>query len=194
VRTAGPLWRTRLLPAFLALLGANLLLLAAWTGPRYWRQRNAAARLEAAQAEAVRRREATAALRERAEAIRGNTADVQRFYESLGGTEKTDLLPTLRAIEEMARTPGLRPGTRSFSREEAGGARAERVSVTLPLEGSYSQLVGFLREVERSPRFLSVDSVSMRGTPEGETALQVVLSAYLRRPEAGGKEDRPGRS
>jgi Tfp pilus assembly protein PilO len=94
----------------------------------------------------------------------------------------------------MARLPGLRPGGRSFAREAIEGTPVERVSVTLPLEGSYPQLVGFLREVERSPRFLTVDSVSMRGTPEGETALQVVLSAYLRRPEAGGKEDRPGRS
>jgi Tfp pilus assembly protein PilO len=194
MRTGGPLWRTRLLPVFLALLGANLLVFAAWTGPRYWRQRNAASRLESAQAEAARRREVVASLRERAAAIRGNTADVRRFYASLGGTERTDLLPTLQAIEEMARTPGLRPGARSFSRQDAEGARAERVAVTLPLEGSYSQLVGFLREVERSPRFLTVDSVAMRANQEGETALQVVLSAYLRPPEAGRKEDRPGRS
>ena len=34
--------------------------------------------------------------------------------------------------------------------------------MTLPLEGSYGQLVGFLREVERSPRFLTVDRVAMR--------------------------------
>ncbi len=194
MRPEGPRWRTRLLPAFLALLGVNLLVFAAWTGPRYWRQRSAASRLEAAQAEAARWRETTAALRERAGAIRGNTADVQRFYETLGGTERSDLLPTLQAIEEMARTPGLRPGTRSYRREDAEGARAERVAVTLPLEGSYSQLVGFLREVERSPRFLTVDSVAMRGGQEGETALQVVLSAYLRRPEAGRKGDGPGRS
>jgi Tfp pilus assembly protein PilO len=193
---AAPFWRTRLLPAFLVLLGVNLAGFVAWTGPRYWGQRSAASRLEAAQAEAARRRAATAALRERAKAIRDNTADVQRFYESLGGTEKTDLLPTLQAIEEMARTPGLRPGTRTFRREDAEGARAERVAVTLPLEGSYGQLVGFLREVQRSPRFVTVDSVAMRaGRGEGETALQVVLSAYLRRPaEAGRKEDRPGRS
>jgi len=194
VRPGAPLWRTRLLPAFLALLGANLVALVAWTGPRYWRQRSAASRVEAAQAEAARRRETTAALRERAGAIRGNTADVRRFYEGLSGTEETDLLPTLQAIEEMARTPGLQPGTRSFRREDAEGARVERVAVTLPLEGSYGQLVGFLREVERSPRFVTVDSVTMRAGRDGTTALQVVLSAYLRHSEPEGKEDRPGRS
>jgi len=192
VSTKGPLWRTRLLPAFLALLGANLVALAAWTGPRYWRQKNAASRVEAARAEAERERAAAASLRERAGAIRANGADVQRFYR-MAGTEKADLLPTLEAIEDMARAPGLQPGARSFKREEVADARVERVVVTLPLEGSYAQLVGFLREVERSPRFLTVDRVAMRADPDGSAALQVELSAYLR-PAAGGLgEARRGR-
>ena len=188
----GPLWRTRLLPAFLVLLGVNLVALAAWTGPRYWRQKNAATRVEAARAEAERERAAVLSLRERAAAIRGNGADVQRFYR-MAGTEKADLLPTLEAIEDMARAPGLQPGARSFKREEVADARVERVVVTLPLEGSYAQLVGFLREVERSPRFLTVDRVAMRADPDGSAALQVELSAYLR-PAAGGLgEARRGR-
>ena len=162
----GPFWRRRLLPAFLALLGVNLIAFAAWTGPRYWRQRNAATRAEAARAEAERQRASVRALRDRAAAIRGNGADVQRFYRS-AGTEKADLLPTLEAIEDMARAPGLSPGARSFKREEIKDAKLERVAVTLPLEGSYPQLVGFLREVERSPRFLTVDSVTMAGDPDG---------------------------
>jgi len=192
VSAKGPLWRTRLLPAFLVLLGVNLVALAAWTGPRYWRQHNAATRAEAARAEAEGERVAVASLRERAGAIRGNGADVQRFYRS-AGTEKADLLPTLEAIEDMARAPGLQPGARSFKREEVAAARVERVVVTLPLEGSYSQLVGFLREVERSPRFLTVDSVAMRADPDGAATLQVELSAYLR-PSAGGLgEARRGR-
>jgi Tfp pilus assembly protein PilO len=111
----------------------------------------------------------------------------------MAGTEKADLLPTLEAIEDMARAPGLQPGARSFKREEVADARVERVVVTLPLEGSYAQLVGFLREVERSPRFLTVDRVAMRADPDGSAALQVELSAYLR-PAAGGLgEARRGR-
>ncbi len=180
----GPFWRARLLPAFLVLLGLNLVALAAWTGPRYWRQRNAATRVESARAEAERQRAAVAGLRERAGAIRGNGTDVERFYRS-AGTEKADLLPILEAIEDMARAPGLRPGARSFSREEVADAGVERIAVTLPLEGSYAQLVGFLRAVEASPRFLTVDSVAMRADRDGGGALQVALSAFLRAPAAG---------
>jgi Tfp pilus assembly protein PilO len=188
----GPFWRTRLLPAFLVLLGLNLVAFAAWTGPRYWRERNAATRAEAARAEAERQRAAVAGLRERAGAIRGNGKDVERFYRS-AGTEKADLLPTLEAIEDMARAPGLQPGTRTFKREEVEDAGVERIAVTLPLEGSYAQLVGFLREVEASPRFLTVDSVAMRADQGGGGALQVQLSAYLRAPAGGPEEARRGR-
>jgi len=192
VSAKGPLWRTRLLPAFLVLLGVNLVALVVWTGPRYWRQRNAATRAEAARVEAERQRAAVVRLRERAAAIRGNGADVQRFYQG-AGTEKADLLPTLEAIEDMARAPGLRPGARTFKREEVLDAQVERVVVTLPLEGSYEQLVGFLREVERSPRFLTVDGVAMRANTDGATTLQVEFSAYLLPPAGEPGEARRGR-
>jgi len=189
-----PLWRARLLPAFLVLLGVNLVVLAAWTGPRYWRQRGAAARAEAARAEVERQRAATTSRRDRATAIRANGVDLDRFYRSLAGTEKADLLPTLEAIEEMARAPGLRPGARSYRREEVADARVDRVAVTLPLEGTYAQLVAFLRAVEGSPRFLTVDRVAIRGDPEGGAILQVELSTYLRRAPEERKEGRGGRS
>jgi Tfp pilus assembly protein PilO len=191
--TSGPLWRTRLLPAFLVLLGVNVVGLAAWTGPRYWRQKNAAARVQAARAEVDRQRRDTATLQERSRAIRGNAADVERFYRRLAGSEKADLLPTLEAIEEMARSPGLKPGTRGFRREEVDNARVERVAVALPLEGSYEQLVGFLREVEASPRFLTVDRVAMRADRDGGGTLQVELSTYLRQTAEARKKGRRGR-
>jgi Tfp pilus assembly protein PilO len=188
-----PFWRRRLLPAFLVLLGVNVLALAVWTGPRYWMQKNAARRAETAKTEVDRQRKATTALRERASAIRGNATDAERFERSLAGAEKADLLPTLKAIEDLARAPGLRPGPRSFQREDVQDAPVQRVAVTLPLEGSYDQLVGFLREVEAAPRFLTVDEVSIRAQSEGGARLQVQLSTYLRQAAAAPGEAPRGR-
>jgi Tfp pilus assembly protein PilO len=193
VSAAAPFWRRRLLPASFVLLGLNLAFLVAWTGPRYWMQRNAATRAEAARAELESQRRAVAALRERAVSIRGNAADLERFYRSLAGSEREDLLPTLKAIEELAGSPGLRPGARGFQRAEVRDARVERVAVTLPLAGSYEQLVEFLREVEASPRFLTVDRVSMRAENEGGARLQVELSTYLRQAQGAAEEGRRGR-
>jgi hypothetical protein len=53
--------------------------------------------------------------------------------------------------------------------------------------------VGFLREVEASPRFLTVDRVAMRADQEGKAALQVELSTYLRPPPGGLGEARRAR-
>ena len=179
----GPFWRRRLLPGFLALLVLNLVVAAIWTGPRTLRLRNVTARVEAARAEAEQERQAVVSLRDRAGAIDANSADLESFYESIVGEEQVELLPTLEDIESMARGPGLVPGARSFRRDDVEDARVERVAVSLPLEGSYQQLVGFLGEVERSSRFLTVDRISLRGDDEGAADLQVEMSAFMRLPD-----------
>jgi Tfp pilus assembly protein PilO len=174
-----PFWQRGLLPAVAILAALNLLALLVWTGPRGLRQRSATARLEAARIEAKREREATAWLRERVGAIRSNTADVEHFYTRFVGTERNDLVPTLEAVETMARSPGLRPGPRGYGRSEVKDAPLERIAITLPLSGSYDQLVGFLGEVERSPRFLTIDRVALHAE-RGSARLQVEISTYLR--------------
>jgi Tfp pilus assembly protein PilO len=189
LRPATPVWRRWLLPAFLLLLVVNLLAAAVWTVPRTLRLRSATVRVEAARKMVEQERGAVAQQRERGDAIDKNTEDLARFYETVVGPEKAELLPTLEDIESMARAPGLTPGPRSFRREEVEGTTLERVAVTLPLRGSYRQLVGFLREVERSDRFLTVDGVSLRGEPGGEANLQVEMSAFMHlEPESRAAE------
>ena len=184
MRVARPLWRRFLLPLFVALAVANTIALATWTIPRTLRLRNAAARAETARMEAARERDATGRLRERADAMRANGADLERFYREVTGAAKGNLLPLFEELEEMARAPGLKPGRRGYDRSPVEGAALERVAVTMPLEGTYAQLVGFLRAVERSARFLAVDRISMRGGGEGGGTLQVELSTYLFAAEA----------
>jgi Tfp pilus assembly protein PilO len=177
-----PFWRRRLLPAFLGLLAVNLIALAAWTLPRTLRLRNATERVEAAREAVETERAGAASVRERSAAMDANAKDLQVFYDSVVGSEELDLLPTLEEIEAMARAPGLTPGRRSFSRKEVEDVALERVAVTLPLDGSYEQLVGFLQEVEESPRFLTVDGISLRGDADGEGTLLVEMSAFMRLP------------
>ncbi len=186
-----PFWRRWLLPVFAVLLALNALALVGWTLPQLYRQRYAASRAEAARREVARLREVAAALRGRAQAIRGNGVDYQRFYERYAGDERRDLLPTIQAIEEMTSGPGLKTRTRSFRREPMKGTGLERVQISLPLEGTYDQFVAFLGQVERSPRFLTVDRVAMRSDAEGEASLTVDISAYLKTGQAPEQERRP---
>lgn len=188
-----PFWRKALLPAFLLLVVANLGVLVAWTLPRSLRQKNAAERAVAARVELARERERAQALRDRSATIRANRADLERFYSKLAGSEAKDLLPTLEAIEEMAGAAGLHPASRALRRENVEKAPLERVAVTLPLEGSYAELVGFLRGVERQARFLTVDRVALRADAESGGALQVELSTYLRQTSAARAQRRNAR-
>ncbi len=187
-----PLWRRRLLPAFAVLLALNLVGLAAWTLPQGYKQKNAEAQLKAAREELAAARLTTARLRARASAIRSNIADRTRFYATESGSMDADLVPTLEAIEKMARSPGLKPGARSIGRHDISATSLEQVKVSLALEGSYPQLVAFLREVETSKRFLTVDGISMRSGQEG-ASLQVQLSAYMKAQQEAGRK-RGGRA
>lgn len=188
-----PFWRAKLLPLFLGLLALNALAFVAWTLPRSLRQRNAQARAASARAELLLEKQRAQALVDRAQAIRANGADLERFYATLAGDEKQDLFQSLEAVEELAREPGLQLATRSVRREDVDGAPLERVVMTLPLEGSYPQLVGFLRGVERSKRFLTVDGVALRADAESGGSLQVDLSTYLRQSPEARKSRRRGR-
>jgi Tfp pilus assembly protein PilO len=188
-----PFWRAKLLPLFLGLLALNAVAFVAWTLPRSLRQRNAQARAASARAELLLEKQRAQALVDRAEAIRANGADLERFYATLAGDEKQDLFQYLEAVEELAREPGLQLATRSVRREDVDGAPLERVVMTLPLEGSYPQLVGFLRGVERSKRFLTVDGVALRADAESGGSLQVDLSTYLRQSPEARKSRRRGR-
>ncbi|HVO10427.1 MAG TPA: GspMb/PilO family protein [Vicinamibacteria bacterium] len=189
-----PLWQRWLVPAAAALAALNLVEFAAWTLPREHSQRHAAVRAEGLRAAVRRQRSEAAALRERAAAISANAGDLERFYTRYAGTEKADLVPTLETVEDLARLPGLRPGPRGYSRQPVAGTPLERLAITLPLEGSYEQLVSFLGEVERSPRFLTVDGVSMQGgrVGGGNAQLRVELSTYLKLDE--GVRTRSGRA
>jgi Tfp pilus assembly protein PilO len=158
----------------------NAAVFAAYTFPRQLQLRSVTSRVEVLRAEVERERESTAGLRRRADTIRSNTADMQRFYRGVVGPRDTDLLPTLQEIERMVAEPGLKARRRTFHPDEVKGARLTRVAISLPVEGTYHQLVEFLDRVERSPRFLIVDRVSLRRSTEQRGDLSIELSAYFR--------------
>jgi Tfp pilus assembly protein PilO len=188
-----PFWRAKLLPLFLGLLALNGLVFLSWTLPRSLRQRSAQVRAESARAELALEKQRAKALADRADAIRANGRDLERFYSTLAGDEKQDLFQSLEAVEALARGPGLQLATRNVRREDVDGAPLERVVMTLPLEGSYPQLVGFLRGVELSTRFLTIDGVQLRADAESGGSLQVDLSTYLRQSPEARQSRRRGR-
>jgi Tfp pilus assembly protein PilO len=184
-----PFWRRRLLPVFWALVGLNVAAFAAYTFPRQLQLRSVTSRVALLRAEVERELEITAGLRRRADTIRSNTADMQRFYRGVVGPRDTELRPTLQEVEKMAAEPGLKARRRTYHPEDVKGTRLTRVAISFPVEGTYHQLVEFLARVERSPRFLTVDRVALRRSAEQRGDLSIELSAYFRAgsPESHGQ-------
>ncbi len=173
----GPVWRRRAVVVLIALLGLNAVVFAAYTLPRTLRVKSATARAGEARTEVEQARQEVAELRGRADALKANAADAERFYTSVV-PPRAEALSVMEDVERMAREPGLKPGARGFTSEV--NDRLLRIKVSLPLEGSYEQLVAFLGRVERSKHFLTVDRIALRGDMDGAANLQVELSAYFR--------------
>jgi Tfp pilus assembly protein PilO len=165
--------------------GLNLLVLVAFTVPRSWRLSRVASRAGSLREEVARERALTTAQRMLVDTAQGNARDLERFYRDLVERREESLLPTLEEIETMARQPGLAAGKRGYTREAIKDTPLTRVAIKLPLEGSYQNLVGFLEEVERGKRFLTVDKIALspnRDDRGSRAKLQVELSAFFKEP------------
>jgi hypothetical protein len=169
-------WRHRLRAPLLGLLALNVAVFAAFTLPQLLRDRRLAEHVRTLRGEAERARRNVAGLRERAATIDANTRDLARFYG--------ELMPELRAAPAVLRdldgaTPT--PGDRAWTREAVKDAPLVRFVVTMPVSGSYPQLVGFLGSLERFRHFVTVDRVTLRdGDKGGAGELDVVVAAYFR--------------
>jgi len=186
-----PLWR-RLVPPVLVLLVVNAVGFAVYTLPRALQVGNTKARAAAVRRDLERERAATAALRRQAETIRANAADTQRFYKEIAVGSQDELIPLLEEVDKMATAPGFKPSTRAYQYREIRDADLTRVGIGVSVEGSYAQLVGFLDRVERSPRFLTIDRISLTGSATGSPNLRVELSTYLRGKPQSTREGRRG--
>jgi cell division protein FtsB len=183
-RESKPPWRRFLIPVLL-LLGANLVLLASYTGPRLAEERHSAERLATLRERVEEQRARTETLRERAEATRANAAQLARFYADVVCPDDAARFALVESLEGELRGAGVRAESRRWSSEPAEGLPLERVSGTLPSRGTYGQLTELLGRLERSPEFLIVEQVRLQGR-EGEAAsLDVAVATYCRKREAG---------
>jgi Tfp pilus assembly protein PilO len=176
-----PRWRRRTVVVLAVGAAVNGVVFAAYTLPRTLAERRIAQRRQLLEGEVQRERLAAVQQRRQAETIRANTDDVRRFYESTVGGRAASLVPVLRSIEGMAREGGMRPGAASYKAQEVKGIPLDRFVITMPVAGTYRQLVSFVQRLEQSPYFLTLDEVRFSGEGTGSrAALAMVLSCYFR--------------
>jgi Tfp pilus assembly protein PilO len=176
-------WRDRLRIPLVALIVLNAGVYFSYTMPRTMSDRDAAARAAALQAQVEHERALTAALRGRADAMRSNRDDAERFYAHLG--PKGTLIQVRAEITALARELGLRVGSLAYSPADVkGGEGVSTLQMRMPVTGTYRELAAFLDRLERSAYFVTVDQISLRKRQApGEAAdLDIALSAFYRSP------------
>lgn len=171
-------WRERLSRPLLLLLAANVLLALVYTLPRTLQEKSLSQYAAALRSDVEREKRVLQRLRERASTIDANARDLNAFYREVL-KDRGQLVAVLKEIDKQAPSAG----GRTFRPVDVKGAPVSRFVVTMPLSGSYEQLVAFLKKLERAPYFVTVDRVGLREKETG-AQLDVELSVYFR----GGAE------
>jgi Tfp pilus assembly protein PilO len=181
-----PDWRwLRRRPALAGLAGLlllNLAFAAGFTLPRSVAERTLEERIAALKKEVDARGAELAKSRERRRMLSDNGRDAHRLMSRLVTAREENLVPILEEIESAAREFGLSLGARSLVPEPLEDVEVTRLQINLPVEGSYTALVGFLRRLEHSPHLITVDELKLsqrEGSAQRATALDMRLSLYF---------------
>ena len=176
-----PAWRRPARLALLALLASNVAVAAGFTLPRGLAQRRLDDRVAGLKAERAAALERQQALRQREERRARNQRDATQLTQRLIGTREETLVSVLEELDAAGRELNLRFGPRSLNPGDVKDAALTRGSISVPVEGSYRELVTFVRRLEHSRRFLSVDELRLTEREGGQRAsLEVRVSAYFR--------------
>jgi Tfp pilus assembly protein PilO len=182
-----PRWRVLVTP-LLALLALNAAVLVTWTVPRFIQQRSLAARAATLDQELALERTRVAEQRARAALLEANGRDEKRFLQQVVPARRSALVPLLYDLTTLAREHGLTPRSQTYARTTVKGAPLTAFNITMPVTGTYQQLVGFLQSVERSKHFVTIDSVGLsQAGSEGSGNLAIAFTTYFHR-EAGDDE------
>jgi Tfp pilus assembly protein PilO len=182
-----PLWR-RALPLVLVLLVVNVVAFAAYTMPRLIDERDSRAQTQALGKELEQLKLQTAADRDRADVISTNTSEMALLQTKWVTLPRLSILSLLAEIEDQARTHNLKVGGRGYTFKPAKGLSIGRFTATMPITGTYAHLAEFLRSLETSKYFVTVDRISIREQHEQRGAgagasLDVEISSFYRQQE-----------
>lgn len=176
-----------------ALVGfVNLAAFGVYTLPRSLQRRNAASRVAVLRDELARENTRVAELRTRAETIERNNQDAHELLEVKVRRANASLVPILAEVESLARRQGLTVGSQGFARKPIKGLPLEELEITMPVEGTYNQVLGVVRELEHTTYFITLNAISARANGDepsnNRISLALEFSCYFRaEPGAAAK-------
>lgn len=89
----------------------------------------------------------------------------------------------LTEIGAMAKGAGMTPREHSFTIDPIEGSdEFSMMTITANYEGNYADLVQFVNAVDRSPRFLIIDSIAAQPQQSGGLQARFKMNTFLREP------------
>lgn len=175
-----------------AVLGALLLVangvgFAAFTWPRLTRVRRAESRAQAVSTRKATLQKLWSQVITRKELVTQNRKDIESLNRDHLKYRAEDLFKAQREIEKLALDAGLKPKKSAYSLERIKGTELVRCVVTLPLDGSYKNLTGFLSRIESAKRFIVVEQMAL-AEEEAGAKMNLKLSAIFKDGDSRGPQ------
>jgi hypothetical protein len=175
--------RLRTALAGVLLLAANAATFAAFTWPRLTRVRRAESRAREVSARRADLESLWSQVQARKEILAQNRRDIESLNRDHLKDRAEDLFAAQREIEALARDAGLKPKKSSYSLVPVKGTDLVRCEVTLPLDGTYASLTGFLARIQSARRFFVVDQMALAHEEAG-ARMNLKLSAVFKEGES----------
>jgi type IV pilus assembly protein PilO len=143
-------------------------------------------RLTRLQAEVRRKEETLSRLRNLEATVEKARSETDRFLQDYFLDRRTAYSTLVEELTSLAEKAGVRPKGDSYVTEPVEGSQTlEMLVITAHYEGTYADLVHFVNLIDRSPRFLTIDS--LQAAPQQATGtlnISLKLNAFVRKGEA----------
>jgi hypothetical protein len=105
----------------------------------------------------------------------------ENFVQGYFIDRRTASSTILTEIGAMAKKAGVTPREHSFTIDPIEGSDVfSMMTITANYEGTYADLVGFVNAVDRSRRFLIIDSIAAQPMQTGGLQARFKMNAFLR--------------
>ena len=175
-----PFWRKPRFQRFLLGLAlANVVIYGAVTYRLATKQERLTQQRASLSQEIASQQEELSALQKEQERIARNDAVAEEFWSDVVQPLTPGLTDALAEIDRLARQSNVERGRTSYS-QTVLDVDLREMKVSMPLQGTYFDLVRFINVLERSPRFFLVREISLRDADEGRLNLRCDLSFFVK--------------
>lgn len=130
---------------------------------------------------------------QRVERTRGLEAKVQqakvegdKFLDECTMDRRSAFSTVLGEADKMAVESGMKPKGSAYTLDEVEGSDTIlQLTIAANYEGNYANLTKFINLLDRSPRFLIIESLQAAPLSTGQLSVTLKLDTFIREPKAG---------